>query len=116
NGRGAVTFTTPALVERTELVGPATATVYAATTDEELLLFLSLWVVDVDGNRHLLTRGWLRGSLREVDEARSEPWLPEHPYTNPKPVTPDAVHLYEITLAPTSYVVARGQRILLHVS
>ena len=116
NGRGAVTFTTPPLVERTELVGPATATVYAATTDEELLLFLSLWVVDVDGNRHLLTRGWLRGSLREVDEARSEPWLPEHPYTNPKPVTPDAVHRYEISLAPTAHVFTPGQRIQLQIS
>ncbi|WP_329406893.1 CocE/NonD family hydrolase [Nocardia vinacea] len=116
NGRGAVTFTTPPLVERTELVGPATATVYAATTADELLLFLSLWVVDVDGNRHMLTRGWLRGSLREVDEARSEPWLPEHPYTNPKPVTPDAVHRYEISLAPTAHVFTPGQRIQFQIS
>ncbi|MFF3380668.1 CocE/NonD family hydrolase [Streptomyces sp. NPDC002680] len=116
NGRDAVTFTTPPLVERTEVVGPATATVYAATTDDELLLFLSLWVVDVDGSRHLLTRGWLRGTLREVDEARSEPWLPEHTYTNPKPVTPDAVHRYEISLSPTAYVFTPGQRIQLQVS
>ncbi|MFE9445347.1 CocE/NonD family hydrolase [Streptomyces sp. NPDC006602] len=116
NGRDAVTFTTPPLVERTEMVGPATATVYAATTDDELLLFLSLWMVDADGSRHLLTRGWLRGTLREVDEARSEPWLPEHPYTNPEPVTPDAVHRYEISLSPTAYVFTPGQRIQLQVS
>ncbi|MEW2165624.1 CocE/NonD family hydrolase [Streptomyces sp. NPDC007084] len=116
NERGAVTFTTPPLVERTEVVGPATVTLYAATTDDELLLFVSLWVVDTDDSRHILTRGWLRGSLREVDEAASTPWLREHTFTANKPVVPGEAHRYELSLTPTAHVFKPGQRVQVQIS
>ncbi len=116
NERGRVTFTTPPLVERTELLGPAALTLWAATTDEELLLFASLWVVGADGGRSLLTRGWLRGSLAEIDPASTKPWLPQHTFDEPQPVKPGVASRYDIAIAPTARVLMPGERLQLQIS
>ena len=106
----------PPLVERTEIIGPIRANVYASTTQPELLLFLSLWEVAPDGERRLLTRGWLRGSLRCVDRAQSTYWHVHHPFTEPSPVPVGEPVLYELNLVPTAHVFRPGYRIALRVS
>ena len=79
--RDSLTFLTPALVENTEVIGPIVLNLYASSTDTEVLWFVSLLDIDLDGNETLLTRGWLRGSQRQVDKKRSKPWQPFHPHT-----------------------------------
>lgn len=116
NERGAVTFRTPALVEKTVVLGHATLSLYAATTDNELLVFASLWVVDGDGNRTMLTRGWLRGSMRSVDRARSKPWLVHHDFVDRQPLESDVIHEFELNIAPTAVVLKPGQRLELQIS
>jgi predicted acyl esterase len=116
NARGSISFRTPPLVERTVIVGPATLRLFAATTDEELLIFASLWSVTVDGRRTLLTRGWLRGSLRSVNRERSKPWLVHHDFTAPVALTPNAVEEFELNLSPTAIELAPGERLELQIS
>ncbi|MEI6720997.1 MAG: CocE/NonD family hydrolase [Betaproteobacteria bacterium] len=116
NARGGVAFESPALVERTEVIGPMTATVYASTTEPELLLFLSLWDINPEGERKLLTRGWLRGSLGEVDAAKSQPWQHHHPFQHSTPVDITKPSRYQINLMPIAHVFKKGHRIALRVS
>ena len=60
-------FRTPAMVEATDICGPMALTLYASTTDNEILWFVQLLEIDPQGNERLLTRGWLRGSQRRID-------------------------------------------------
>lgn len=116
NLRDGLTFETPPLVERTEVIGPITATIYASTTQPELLLFASLWDVAPSGERRLLTRGWLRGTLREVDPTRSKPWLVHHPFRSRSPVKPGVPTRYDLNLVPTGHVFQAGHRVAFRIS
>lgn len=116
NARGGAVFESPPLVERTEVIGPIAATIFASTTEPELLLFLSLWDINSAGERTLLTRGWLRGTLRELDSAASKPWAYSHSFQNPIPVDTSRPATYQINLMPIAHVFAKGHRIALRVS
>ncbi len=116
NARGGVGFASPPMVERTEVIGPLTATIYAATTQPELLLFASLWDIDPDGNQRLLTRGWLKGSMRKVNAEKSRPWLWQYDFTEPEPVATDGPHRFDINLVPTANIFQKGHRIGLRIS
>jgi predicted acyl esterase len=116
NERGGILFTTPAMVEETEVVGPLTATIYASSTQPELLLFLTLWDIAPDGKRQLLTRGWLRGSLRKRDESQSRPWLWQYPFTESSDLVEGQPHRFDINLVPTANVFKQGHRLALGVS
>ena len=113
--RGAVTYYSPRLVEETEVVGPIVLNLFASSSAPEVLWFVSLRVVDADGNERILTRGWLRGSHRELDAERSRRWQPIHPHTRPQPLTPGAVYEFNIPLVPTGVVFKPGSRIALKI-
>ncbi|HEY7062528.1 MAG TPA: CocE/NonD family hydrolase [Chloroflexota bacterium] len=114
--RGYLEFETPKLVEETEVIGPAVLRLYASTTDDDVLWFISLREVDPAGRERILTRGWLRGSHRAVDAARSAPWQPYHPHDRAEPLTPGEVHEFQIPIVPTANLFAGGSRIKLRVS
>jgi predicted acyl esterase len=116
NARGGASFTTPPLVERTEVIGPAKLTVYASTSDDDIFFFVTLWDVPPDGDARLLTRGWLKGSLAAVDEAASKPWQAHHSFRQSQSLTPDHIHCFEINLVPTANVFKVGHRIAVRVS
>ena len=113
--RGHVDYATPKMVEETEVVGPAVANLYASTTDSEVLWHVSLRHVDPDGTERVLTRGWLRGSHREVDPKRSRPWAPVHPHTRAEPLTPGKVYEFSIAVLPTAVLLRKGARLTLRI-
>ena len=65
-----------------------------------------------------VTRGWLKASHRAVDESRSGPGQPWHPFTRSaqKPVTPGEIVRYDAEIAPTSNVFKRDHRICLEIT
>ena len=113
--RGGLMFKTPPLVERTEICGPIVLNVYASTTDSEILWFVSLWDISPDGEERLLTRGWLRGSQRRTDPARSKPWQPFHVHTQREPLDPNQVHEFNIEVRPYGILFDVGHRIGLKI-
>lgn len=115
-GRGCVEFTSPELVEDTEVIGPSVVHLYASTTDTEILWFVSLREVDAAGKERVLTRGWLRGSHRKVDSARSKPWEPFHPHAESEPLAPGEIYEFRIGLVPTANLFKAGSRIKLKIS
>ena len=113
---GSLKFFSPPMVENTEVIGPITLNLHASTTDTEALWFVSLLDVDAQGNERLLTRGWLRGSQREVDPERSKPWKPFHSHTRRQPLTPNQVYEFNIEIMPTANLFRAGHRIGLKIS
>jgi len=109
--RGSLTFLTPPLVEATEIAGPMVLNLYASSTDTEVLWFVSLLDIDPEGHETLLTRGWLRGSHRQLDPELSKPWQPYHTHTKREPLTPDEIYEFNIEIRPYAIEFKPGHRI-----
>jgi predicted acyl esterase len=109
-------YSTPPLSEDMELIGPASLVLYAASTVED-----ASWMVKIDdeapdGSCTVVSKGWLRASHREVDEARSTPGQPFHIHTNPAPIEPDKVYRYEIGIWPIFRTFKKGHRLRLRIA
>ena len=114
--RGSIEYASPQLVEETEVIGPIALNLYACTTDTEMFWNVFLEEIDRDGNRKLLTRGWLKGSHRELDAARSKPWAPYHSHKSEEPLVPGKVYEFNIEIIPTANLFKAGSRIALRIS
>ena len=88
DNHGEVQFWTGGMVEKTEICGPIALNLHAETSASEVLWFISLLHRDADGKERLLTRGWLRGSQRELDADKSLPWQPYHKHTSRTSINP----------------------------
>ncbi len=115
-GRGSLEYSSPRLVENTEVVGPAVLRLYASTTDPEVFWFISLREINAEGKERVLTRGWLRGSHREIDASRSKPWQPFHPHTKPDALVPGTIYEFDIPIVPTGNLFKAGSKIKLKIS
>jgi uncharacterized protein len=113
--RGGLIFSTPPFVEATELCGPIALSMWASTTEADVLWFASLIHVDERGQERLLTRGWLRGSQRATDPERSLPWQPFHPHRAREPLEPGAVYQFDIELRPYAITMQPGSRLALRI-
>jgi predicted acyl esterase len=111
---GQLEFTTPPLVEPTEILGPIVLTLFLSTTDVEALLYAALLLVDESGAELELTRGWLRASQREESEA-STPWEPVFTHRRREPLEPDEIYELRIPIVATGRRVLAGQRLRLRV-
>jgi len=110
-----LTYTTEALNEDTEVIGPIVLYLYAAITADDADFIVKLKDVSPDGTEFVLTRGWLKASHREVDEERSKSWQPYHPHTKATPVTPGEINEYAIEIRPISNLFKKGHKIKLEI-
>ncbi len=110
-GHGALTYRTPPLVERTEVLGPAALTLYASTSDTELLVFASVFKVDAEGREDEISRGWLRASQRELDPEGSRPWAPRHLHRRREELRPGEVYRLDVAITPFAATLAPGERL-----
>ena len=103
------------MVESTEICGPIVLNLYGSTTDTELFWFASLWDVKADGEEELLTRGWLRGSQRELDPEASKPWQPVHLHTARKPLEPNRIYEFNVEIRPYGIQLPPGHSLKLKI-
>jgi len=89
---------------------------YASTTDTDLYWIISLLEIDPEGNERLLTKGWLRGSHRELGMQKSKPWEPIHSHTKSEDLTPGQIYKFNISLVPTSNLFKADSRMGLKIS
>jgi putative CocE/NonD family hydrolase len=114
--RGNLRYSTPPLVENTEVTGPITLKLYASTNDKDIHWIVSLLEVDPEGNERLLTKGWLKGSHRNMDVENSKPWEPFHFHNKPEDLTPGEIYEFDISLVSTGNLFKAGSRIVLKIS
>lgn len=111
---GSVTYTTPPLVENTEVLGPSVLTLYVSSSAPDALLFATLLHVDREGNEEELTRGWLRASQRRERED-STPWEPVFRHEAREPLTPGEIYELRIPVVPTGRLFLAGERIAVRI-
>ncbi|MGZ8489003.1 MAG: CocE/NonD family hydrolase, partial [Candidatus Binatia bacterium] len=111
---GAVTYTTPPLVENTEVLGPSVVTLYVSATDSDALLFATLLLIDKEGKEHELTRGWLRASQRRL-RADSQPWEPMQAHESREALEPGKIYQLQFTIVATARLFQAGERIALRI-
>jgi predicted acyl esterase len=63
-----------------------------------------------------VSKGWLKASHREVDEAKSRPGQPFHTHTDPVPIEPDKVYRYDIEIWPLCRTFKKGHRLRLRIA
>jgi predicted acyl esterase len=134
-----VQFRTPAFENETEITGHVVAHLNvsmtpdegaAASGDKDIDLFLTLRHLDAAGKEIFYTgtsgdpvplcKGWLRVSLRKVNEEspKNRAYLPYREYfaSDVQPVVADRVYGVDVEIWPTNVIVEKGGSLLFEVS
>ncbi|KAJ5117214.1 hypothetical protein N7448_004156 [Penicillium atrosanguineum] len=134
-----VQFTTSAFTSEVEFTGHVMAHLNISASKNsrssksgpsDIDLFLTIRHLDSKGKEILytgtvgdpvpITKGWLRASLRMVNEQspRSKPWYPHREYlsTEEAPIVPGEVYPVDIEIWPTNIVVQCGEKLVFEVS
>jgi putative CocE/NonD family hydrolase len=98
-----LTYTTPPLDRDTDVTGPVSLILYAASSAPDTDWTAKLVVVHPNGTAINLNNGIQRASYRDS-------------LTQPSPITPGQAYRYTITIWPTSNLFHSGDRIRLEVS
>ena len=69
-----------------------------------------------DDKVKLVSRGILRASYREVDETKSAPGQPFHPFQKRVPLEPNEVYEFQIEMLPAFHTFKAGHRIWLQIA
>lgn len=117
---GCVFYSAP-FAEDTEVTGALSLALWVEADAQDMDVFVTLFYVGADGHevsfedasglRGPITKGWLRVSHRELDEARSTPARPLHVHTSTAPLTPGEPVLAQVEIVPTSIVFRPGSRL-----
>ncbi|PNP81632.1 hypothetical protein FNYG_04658 [Fusarium nygamai] len=132
-----VQFSTPAFEAETEITGHVVAHLNVSVspdpsgpTPSDIDLFVTLRHFDPSGDEVFytgtagdpvpLTKGWLRVSLRKVDQEhpKHREWLPHRNYTSKdvQPVIQGEVYGVDIEVWPTNVIVDKGGKLVFEVS
>jgi predicted acyl esterase len=108
-----LSWTSPPLSAPIDVVGDIELRLVASATAADTAWMATLEHVAADGTASRVTAGWLRASLREVDEAASRPAAPVLQCRTSAPVPIGEDVEYRIPLVPNARRFAAGDRIRL---
>lgn len=133
-----IQFTTPPFEAETEVTGHIVAHLAVSccgsaanqTPPSDIDLFVTLRYMSPEGKEVYytgtagdpvpLTKGWLRTSLRKVEDQhpRHKEWLPHREYrqTDVQDVKPDTIYDVDVEVWPTNVVVEKGGKLVFEVS
>ena len=115
-GQPVLGYATPALAAPLRLWGPVSLTFFAASSQPDTVWHVKLNDVAPDGTARPLSRGILRASFRAVDEARSEPGRPWHPFDRQEVLEPGQVYEFQIELRPVFHTILPGHALQLTIA
>lgn len=115
-GKPVLAYSTSALDQDLRLWGPLSAVLYGSSTTLDTEWFVKLVDIAPDGNSTQISLGHLKASYREVDEARSRPGQPFHPFRNPAYPDPDKIYEYQIEVLPLFHTVKAGHRLSVQIA
>jgi hypothetical protein len=110
-----IAYSTPPLTEDLRVWGPLSTILYGSTTTRDTTWFVHLGDQGPDGKVKFLSWSNLKASLREVDESKSVPGNPFHPFRNPSLPEPNKVYKFEIGMKPIFYTFKAGHKIWLQI-
>ena len=115
-GKPVLAYATPPLDKDVRVWGPLSIVLYGATTTVDTIWFVKVGDVGPDGKVNILTWGHLKASFREVDEPRSSPGQPFHPFRNRVLPEPKKVYEYQIELTPIFHTFKAGHRVWVQIA
>jgi predicted acyl esterase len=123
--RRVLTFTSAPLTSDLRVVGPSELVLYLSSSrsDADVFVKLSNQMAQPRALRQrginppyrIVSKGWLRASLRAIDEVHSRPDAPWYKFTRAQPLVPGRLYRLEIAVMPTAYVFPKGSRIRLEL-
>lgn len=93
-----------------EVVGKITLNLFASIDINDTTWYADLVDVDENEERFLISCGALRAKFRQLDEEKSKPEHPIHPWAEPVPIESGKVYEYNIQLTPAACVFQKGHR------
>ena len=124
--RRVLTFTSAPLTSDIEVTGPIVLKLYASSDQIDTRFIVKLAdqypqdeAARAKGEQPAFTnvsKGWLKASHREKDEARSTPTRPFYTHRNPQPLKPGEIYAFDIEVLPIAYVFKKGHRIRLELA
>jgi predicted acyl esterase len=124
--RRVLTFATPVLEREVEIAGPIELVLHVASSRTDTDFFVKLseqFAQDEDERRRdiqprsrIVTKGWLRASMRAIDKKLSRPHAPHYAFTKKEPIVPGRVYSFTIAVMPTAYRFKAGSRIRLELA
>src|SRR4029450_9744782 len=99
----------------TTIPAPPALYVYVAIDTDDTNLIAKLYDIDPQGNRQVVSSGYLKASHRELDAAQSKPWRPHHPHTRSLPVPPGGVIESGLRISSFPTLFKAGHRIQLEL-
>ncbi|MCK5429203.1 MAG: CocE/NonD family hydrolase, partial [Anaerolineales bacterium] len=106
-------YTTYAFTEDVEVTGPIALYLQASLSTDDANWIAAIYDVHPDGSTTPASKGWLKASHRELDEAKSRPHLPVHSHTRSVPVEPGKLYEYAIEMGATANVFKSGHKMQL---
>ena len=116
SGRPVLAYATLPLVTEVRVWGPLSTVLYGSSTTLDTLWFVRLGDVSPEGSVTMLTSGQLRASFREVDEGRSKPGQPFHPFQNSVNLDPNTVYEFQIEMMPIFHTFKVGHKIWVQIA
>lgn len=110
-----LSWSTQPFEQDAELIGVGAAHIFAEIDQVDTNFILRLWDTAPNGQRQLITTGYLKASHRELDPRTTE-GNPYHPHTRSVPVEPGAVEEYVLRLYPFANTFKPGHRLTVELS
>lgn len=124
--RRVLTFATPPLDHDLEIAGPIELKLYAASSRDDTDFFIKLSeqfaqdaeerARDIQPRSRIVTKGWLRASMRAIDKKLSLSHAPRYAFTKKEPITPGRVYEFTVAVMPTAYRFRKGSRVRLELA
>ena len=108
-----LTWDSPPLENAVSVAGDVELALDASITAFDTSWIAIVYDVPPSGPAAPVTGGWLRASLRAIDEDASRPGRPVVPCTQPQPVPAGTTLRYRVPLVPTARHFAPGHRLRL---
>ncbi|PXV95914.1 hypothetical protein C8E03_101545 [Lachnotalea glycerini] len=120
-----VMFETVPFENATEILGPIKLRLWASSTIDDMDIFVSLRNIDslghevvnsgANSNEFPISQGWLRASLRKIDDKLSTDYKPYYTFDEEQKLIPGEAYPLEIEIWDSAIVIPKGNRLLLEI-
>ncbi|MDQ0497039.1 putative CocE/NonD family hydrolase [Paenibacillus brasilensis] len=120
-----VMFETAPFDNETEILGPIKLHLWASSSTDDMDIFVSLRNINPQGKEVVnsgaltenfpISQGWLRASLRKLDEELSTEYKPYYAFDEVQKLIPGKVYPLDIEIWDSSVVLSKGHRLLLEI-
>lgn len=120
-----ILFETAPFEKETEILGPIKLRLWASSSTDDMDIFVSLRNIDQNGNEVVnsgaltenfpISQGWLRASLRKIDEKLSTEYKPYYTFDEVEKLIPGKIYPLDIEIWDSAIVLAKEHRLLLEI-